>query len=194
MNELHALTDAVLHEQLRFDAGRVLLKRDPRHADDLPITHSSIRRSAHPSAADQRPLQAARSHAVSALRKSVCIEATVPRRVVRLPNVTEPRAHAREEYVHVEWREREHVMRIPRTGRLGRKHPAHSGRFQLGQEPSVACACCVQVPADLGMRRTERCHVEQIGAIARDQLRGLAKLVQLRRQTLPVTSHAPTPR
>lgn len=60
MNELHALPDAVLHEQLRFDAGRVLLKRDPRHADDLPITHSSIRRSAHPSAADQRPLQAAR--------------------------------------------------------------------------------------------------------------------------------------
>jgi hypothetical protein len=56
MNELHALPVAVLHEQLRFDAGRVLLKRDPRHADDLPITHSSIRRSAHPSATDQRPL------------------------------------------------------------------------------------------------------------------------------------------
>ena len=98
----------MLHEQLRFDAGRVLLKRDPRHANDLPITHSSIRRSAHPSAADQQPLLAARSHAMSPLRKSICIEAAVPRRVVGLPDVTEPRAHAGEEYVHVEWREREH--------------------------------------------------------------------------------------
>ena len=45
---------------------------------------------------------------MSPLRKSVCIEAAVPRRAVGLPDVTEPRAHAGEEYVHVEWREREH--------------------------------------------------------------------------------------
>ena len=79
-------------------------------------------------------------------------------------------------------------------GGEGRKHPALSGRFQLGQEPSVTCACCVQVPADLGMRRTECCHVEQIGAIARDQLLARPKLVQLRQKPLPITSHAPTPR
>ena len=81
-----------------------------------------------------------------------------------------------------------------RAAARGRKHPAHSGRFQLGQEPSVTCACCVQVPDDLGMRRTECCHVEQIGAIARDQLLARPKLVQLRQKPLPVTSHAPTPR
>ena len=79
-------------------------------------------------------------------------------------------------------------------GGEGRKHPALSGRFQFGQEPSVTCACCVQVPADLGMRRTECCHVEQIGAIARDQLLARPKLVQLRQKPLPITSHAPTPR
>ena len=81
-----------------------------------------------------------------------------------------------------------------RAAARGRKHPALSGRFQLGQEPSVTCACCVQVPADLGMRRTECCHVEQIGAIARDQLLARPKLVQLRQKPLPITSHAPTPR
>ena len=81
-----------------------------------------------------------------------------------------------------------------RAAARGRKHPAHPGRFQLGQEPSVTCACCVQVPADLGMRRTECCHVEQIGGIARDQLLARPKLVQLRQKPLPVTSHAPTPR
>ena len=81
-----------------------------------------------------------------------------------------------------------------RAAARGRKYPAHSGRFQLGQDPSVTCACCVQVPADLGMRRTECCHVEQIGGIARDQLLARPKLVQLRRQPLPATSHAPTPR
>ena len=81
-----------------------------------------------------------------------------------------------------------------RAAARGRKHPALSGRFQLGQELSVTCACCVQVPADLGMRRTECCHVEQIGAIARDQLLARPKLVQLRQKPLPITSHAPTPR
>ena len=81
-----------------------------------------------------------------------------------------------------------------RAAARGRKYPAHSGRFQLGQDPSVTCACCVQVPADLGMRRTECCHVEQIGGIARDQLLARPKLVQLRQKPLPVTSHAPTPR
>ena len=81
-----------------------------------------------------------------------------------------------------------------RAAARGRKYPAHSGRFQLGQDPSVTCACCVQVPADLGMRRTECCHVEQISGIARDQLLARPKLVQLRQKPLPVTSHAPTPR
>ena len=81
-----------------------------------------------------------------------------------------------------------------RAAARGRKYPAHSGRFQLGQDPSVTYACCVQVPADLGMRRTECCHVEQIGGIARDQLLARPKLVQLRQKPLPVTSHAPTPR
>ena len=71
-------------------------------------------------------------------------KATVPRRVVGLPNLTEPRAHAGEEDMHVKLRDLEHVMRIPRTGRLGRKHPAHAGRFQLGQEPSAAWPCCMR--------------------------------------------------
>jgi hypothetical protein len=64
----------------------------------------------------------------------------------------------------------------------------------LGTLPARSGACCVQVPADLGMRRTECCHVEQIGAIARDQLLARPKFVQLRQKPLPITSHAPTPR
>jgi hypothetical protein len=51
---------------------------------------------AHPSTPEHT------EHTKLALCKSVCIEAAVPRRVVGLPNVTEPRAHAGEEYVHVE--------------------------------------------------------------------------------------------
>eukprot|EP00966_Prymnesium_polylepis_P007782 178842-Prymnesium_polylepis.1 len=122
--------------ELCAEAHCILLERDAQHACHRHLARGSGVESSrtHPSAANERPLHAARCRRLRPLRQRERIKTRVARRVVGLPNIAQTSAHRRKEHQRVERRALCSTKHKPRAKRLRGKQCRHASQREVGEQ------------------------------------------------------------